>query len=162
MKITRAGGSVRLRLAAGESAALASLIGDLVAVLRPAGLDPSDPVYQRLFPDGYQDDPEAAEAFRSLTESALHEERLQRAEQCLAELAAGTPQRRGLEVVLDPEATDRWLKVLNDIRLAIGTRLGITDDDALEIDPRARQPTARDVYAYLTGVQDSLVRAAMR
>lgn len=166
MKITPAQGGVRLRLDAAESDTLAAFVSDLVEALQPDGLAPDDPVRQRLFPDGYHDDPEAAAAFRSLTEQSLHAERLGRAQQCLADLAglaetAGTYRRR--ELILPADAAQRWLQVLNDLRLAIGTRLGVSEDDeALEIDPTDPQSLPRASYAYLTALQDSLVRALMK
>jgi hypothetical protein len=163
MKISPAHGGVRVRLDAGESDALTSLLTDLVDTLRPGGLDHDDPVFRRLFPDGYQDNPEAAEAFRSLTEGSLRQERLERAERCLAGLAALEPVKRRVDVQLDAEAAQRWTQVLNDMRLAVGTRLGITDEDApYDFDPRDPASMPWAVYAYLTGMQDSLVRALMR
>jgi hypothetical protein len=164
VKISAAGeGSVRVRLAAPEADTLASLLTDLIAALRPGGLDPDDPVHRRLYPDGYRDNAEAAEAFRSLTESTLRDERLERAEQCLAGLAAaGRTAKHKLDVTLDPDVAERWLRVLNDMRLAIGTRIGITDDEPnLEFDPSAPESMPYALYAYLTGVQDALVRARM-
>jgi hypothetical protein len=162
MKISPAGdGSVRVRLAAPEADTLASLLTDLIAALRPGGLDPDDPVHRRLYPDGYRDNAEAAEAFRSLTESTLREERLERAEQCLAGLAAaGSTAKHKLDVTLEPDVAERWLRVLNDMRLAIGTRIGITEDEStIDFDPNDAKSMPYALYAYLTGVQDAFVRA---
>ena len=54
--------------------------------------------------------------------------------------------------------------MLNDLRLALGTRLGITEDDTG--DDRSTRATRtqrpRLVYYWLTAVQDSVVRALMR
>lgn len=161
MKISRsAGDSVRVRLDAPEADTLASLLTDLINALQPGGLDPDDPVYRRLYPDGYQENPEAAEAFRSMTESSLQQERLGRAEQCLAGLAEAGSAKRKIDVTLDAEASRRWLQVLNDMRLAIGTRIGITEDEHdFDFDPGDPDSMPRAVYAYLTAVQDALVRA---
>jgi hypothetical protein len=48
--------------------------------------------------------------------------------------------------------------VLNDLRLALGTRLGVTEDDY------DRGPTGEPwvIYHWLTAVQDSVVTALMR
>lgn len=151
-----------MRLDAAESDALASLVADLVAALRPDGLAPDDPVRQRLFPDGYQDDPAAAAAFRDMTEHTLHEERLGRAQQCLAELADLSRDSRRRDITLPNAAAQRWLQVLNDMRLAMGTRLGVTEEDDFDVDPGDPVARPRALYAYLTAVQDSLVRAVMR
>jgi hypothetical protein len=153
---------VRVRLVAPEADTLASLLTDLVDALQPDGLDRDDPVYRRLYPNGYQGNPEAAEAFRDLTESTLRAERLARAEQCLAGLAAAARDaRHRIDATLDPEAAERWLRVLNDMRLAIGTRIGITEDDEFDFDPQAEGAMPRAVYAYLSALQDALVRARM-
>lgn len=161
MKVSRGDGGIRVRLGAPEADTLSSLVADLVAALQPGGLDADDPVYRRLYPDGYQDNPEAADAFRSLTEQSLRDERLVRAEQCLAELAAAGSGRGKLDVTLDPSAAERWLRVLNDMRLAIGTRIGITEDDDYDFRPDDPEAMPRAIYAYLTGVQDALVRAQL-
>jgi hypothetical protein len=159
MKISTAREGVRVRLGGPEADTLASLVADLVAALQPDALPAGDPVLQRLFPAGYRDNPEAADAFRSLTEDSLRAERLGRAEQCLAELA-GAASRGRLDVTLDADAAERWLRVLNDMRLAIGTRLGVSEDeDNFDFRPDDPQAMPRAIYAYLTGLQDALVRA---
>jgi len=66
-----------------------------------------------------------------------------------------------VEIVLDDEGETRWLTVLNDARLALGTALGVTEDEPLEFpsgDPR--RPVA-DVYVLLTMLQGELVEAAL-
>jgi hypothetical protein len=168
VKISRAAGdTVRVRMAVPEADTLTSLLTDLINALQPGALDPKDPVYRRLYPDGYHESAEAADAFRSLTESSLQEERLGRAEQCLAGLASAGRAPTGLgkgkiDATLDAETGQRWLQVLNDMRLAIGTRIGITEDDAsFDFDPADEDSMPRAIYAYLTGVQDALVRARM-
>lgn len=159
---------MRVRLDAAESETLAALVAELVQALGPDGLAPEDPVRQRLFPDGYQDDPDAAAAFRELTEQSLLDERLDRAQQCLAELTELAEQfrsgaRRRRDITLPGSAAQRWLQVLNDMRLAMGTRIGVTEEDDLaDIDPTDPAAVPWTVYGYLTAVQDSLVRALMR
>jgi hypothetical protein len=163
MKVGPDGDGVRIRVGIAEADTLSSLVADLVKVLRPGGLDSSDPVHQRLFPDGYRDDPQAAAAFRSLTEQGLRTDRLHRAEQCLTELSGAAARRRRLDVRLGPESAQRWIQVLNDMRLAIGTRLGVKDDEhAYDVDPHDPEAMPWAIYAYLTGVQDSVVQALMR
>jgi hypothetical protein len=49
--------------------------------------------------------------------------------------------------------------VLNDLRLALGTRLGITEDDDHVVE---RPDDPRVVYYWLTGIQDAVVQALMR
>ncbi|TAM84868.1 MAG: DUF2017 family protein [Jatrophihabitans sp.] len=148
----------KVRVDAGEAATLVTLLTDLLAALQPDGLDAHDPVRQRLFPDGYRDDPASARAFRDLTESSLGAERTERVRRCLAEVSALGD--RPAQVVLDDEAGDRWLRVLADLRLAVGTRLGVTEQTDFH-DGDGPDAAARSVYLWLTAVQDALVRALM-
>jgi hypothetical protein len=118
---------------------------------------PEDPVLARLLPDGYRDDPEAAGEFRRYTEQGLRSGKVAAAQTVLDTLPAG-----GGHVRLRPEDAQAWLRALNDVRLAIGTVLGITEDyeDEMEAaswaDPRSAY---LEVYHWLGYVQDSLVRA---
>jgi hypothetical protein len=152
VKLSRRHGRARLQLGAPEAAVLVELFDELDASLARA--DPTDPVSQRLFPAAYPQD-EAAEAeFRTLTESSLRAERHERVAACRADLAAGAA-----DIELDADTARRWIQVLNDLRLAIGTRLGITEDDDHVVE---RPDDPRVVYYWLTGIQDAVVQALMR
>jgi hypothetical protein len=152
VKVTRRGG-LKLRLDAGEAPILLSLLEELRVVAESEDAD--DPVRQRLYPAAYAESDEAEE-FRGFTEADLRSERVQRIERCEAELTAGGPV---LELTADDG--DRWLRVLNDLRLALGTRIGVTDDWDHEIDPDDPTQFPQAAYLWLTGVQDALVRALM-
>jgi hypothetical protein len=145
MRVRRKAGALRMEIADAEAALLAGLLDDFASAI--AEPDPDDPVIRRLYPDGYTDDPEAAREYRELVENDLRAERAGRLQACRAELAAG-----GGRVSLDAEAADRWLRVLNDLRLALGTRLGVTEEAELD----DRQPAVQ-IYFWLTAVQDMLV-----
>jgi Domain of unknown function (DUF2017) len=155
MKITRRRGQLLLRLEPAEVAVLVSLLDELDALLESDG-DPDDAVVQRLHPDAYPDDTEAEVEYRSLTETSLRTERSERLEACRAELDSD-----GAVDLTDPAAGQRWIQVLNDLRLALGTRLGITEDDDHEIDPSAADAHPRLIYYWLTAVQDSVVQHLM-
>jgi len=132
---------------------------ELAAAIGAAGptSPPDDPVLARLLPDAYRDDPEAAGEFRRYTEQGLRSGKVAAAQTVLDTLPAG-----GGRVRLGPEDAQAWLRALNDVRLAIGTVLGITEDyeDEMEAaswaDPRSAY---LEVYHWLGYVQDSLVRA---
>jgi hypothetical protein len=51
--------------------------------------------------------------------------------------------------------------VLNDLRLALGTRLGITEDDDPDLDPVDPAAQSRVIYYWLTALQDSVVQGLM-
>ena len=158
MKISRRHGRLRLRLEPVEVDLLGSLFDQLGAVLDGTdGGREGDDVRRRLVPDAYQDDPAAEAEYRTLTETTLRQERDERIAACRAELATG-----GEVDLTDPDAGRRWIQVLNDLRLAIGTRLGVTEDDDHDIDPFDPDVQLRAVYHWLTAVQDAVVVELMR
>jgi Domain of unknown function (DUF2017) len=159
MRISRSGETVRIRLNVAEAHVLDLLLQEMQELLVPDRLDPSDPVRKRLYPAGYQDDAEAS-VFRELTEGTLQRERSERLEQCLAELHGARSLRR-TEVVLDADAADRWMRVLNDLRLTYGTRLDITEDDEYELNENDPDVQLRARYLWLTALQDGIVGALL-
>jgi Domain of unknown function (DUF2017) len=152
VKVRSRRGLIRIDLDYAESDVLASYLDDLVAAVDELPAD--DPVRQRLFPDGYRDDPDAAQEFRELTEGSLRDIKIERITQCRAELPEG-----GGQIELDGDGSERWLTVINDLRLQLGVQLDVTETDDGAIDPDASDAEARVVYYWLTALQDSLVQA---
>jgi len=113
-----------------------------------------DPVLQRLFPDGHRGDAEIAADYREMTEESL---RSGKADD-LATMRATLPLGGG-EVRLDREQAGAWLRTTNDVRLALGVRLDITDDTEPPDDPAEDEGQQLAVYYWLTAVQGSLVDA---
>jgi hypothetical protein len=86
----------------------------------------------------------------------LRAEQANRARACAGDVSAGR------DVVLDEDAADRWIRTLNDVRLALGVRLDITDEgDAEELAEQVPVSQEFGVYNWLTGLQDTLVRRLM-
>jgi hypothetical protein len=155
VKVSRRRGRLRLRLEPVETVLLSRLIDELDTMLaEPLG---DDEVLQRLYPAAYRDDTEAEVEFRSLTETSLRAERAERIAACRADLA----QSDEIDLT-DEDAGRRWIQVLNDLRLALGTRLGISEEDDHDLDPSDPQTPPRVVYYWLTEVQDSVVSGLMR
>lgn len=173
---TRDGG-VTARLDPAEAALLRGLIGqvmDLLAGARPRrGIDeiedlfdpekaeeiPEDPVLARLLPDGYRDDPESAREFRRYTESSLRGAKQESAQTLLDTLPAS-----GGRIRLTADEGRAWLRTLNDVRLAFGTRLNVSEDyeeQLSELNPEDPKAAAFEVYGWLGAVQSSLVQALM-
>ena len=183
------GGGVRAWLAAAEASLLRNLVGQIMTLVEPGASDPQtsapetsdpsrpddlaaleemlyppgaaqtpeDPVLARLLPDAYSDDPEAAGEFRKYTEPALRSAKYEVAKQVLDTL----PEAGG-RIQLSKDEALAWLKALNDVRLALGVRLGVTEDFEQEwakLKPDDPQWTAYEVYAWLGAVQESLVQA---
>ncbi len=175
------GGGARAWLAAAEACLLRSLVGQVMALVEPDDSDdraapddevaaleamvhgpgadepPEDPVLARLLPDGYRDDPEAAGEFRKYTEPALRSAKHQAAQEMLDTL----PETGG-RIQLTQDQALSWLKALNDVRLALGVRLGVTEEFEEQwgrLKPDDPQWAAFEVYAWLGAVQESLVQA---
>jgi hypothetical protein len=118
---------------------------------------PDDRVLARLLPDFTTEDPDLAAGMRS-----LHEPELIEAKDAAAALVEESLPETGGRVELTPEQADSWLTALNDVRLALGTALDVSEDmpDELPLDdPRAAHI---GVYHWLTFVQDALVQARMQ
>ena len=159
----RAGAECIARFTPEEAQVLRQCVAELAALLSNDP-DPDDPAVERLFPDVYPEDPEQEAEFRRFTEPDLLAAKLEQASTVLADLV-----EQGGEVRLPEEKADLWLRALTDVRLALGTRLGIEDDTDIhaELDAAVgRNPSSPrvgqlSVYAYLTYLQESLVDALM-
>jgi hypothetical protein len=137
-------------------AELAALTGMGAPDLLDEGSEiPDDPALARLLPDGYRDDPDAAGEFRRLTETSLRRDKVTAAETLLAALPGDGPS----EVRLDPETTEAWLATINDVRLALGTRLEVSEEMS-EPDPDDPDAPAYVVYLWLTELQGVLIEVA--
>lgn len=116
---------------------------------------PSDPALARLFPDFSADDPELSAGLRT-----LHEPSLLAAKDAAAMTLLDTLPRSGGQVRLDEPTAVAWSQALNDVRLALGVRLEITEDDTPPPgadDPESPQAAMYSTYRWLSAVQDSLV-----
>jgi Domain of unknown function (DUF2017) len=121
---------------------------------------PTDPVLARLLPDAYRDDPEAAGEFRKYTESSLRE-----AKKYFAQILLDTLPENGGRVKLTGDQARDWMRALNDVRLAFGVRLEVTEEFEAQLaalDPEDPRVAAFEVYGWLGAVQESLVRALDR
>ena len=146
-------------LVAGLTDAEAGIVGLLLDQLEQLlDADPADsggdPVMERLLPPGHASDPGIAADYRDLTESGL---RSGKADD-LATVRATLPPEGG-QVRLDPEQARAWLRTTNDLRLALGTRLGVSAETEPPEDPADEDASQLAVYYWLTAVQGSLVDA---
>jgi hypothetical protein len=166
-------GRITIDLAVEEAAVLRFLIEQLLQLMdgMPAGdpglaelgisentARPDDEVLARLFPDGYSEDPDASGEFRRYTEAGLRDGKRASAETVLKSLDTDLEGR----LQLDDEQAQAWLRTLNDLRLALGTRLEVSEDaedryaGLDQDDPRYAMFAA---YDWLTVLQDTLVHA---
>ena len=110
-----------------------------------------DPALARLFPDGYFEDEHASADFRRFTEQDLRQQKI----------AALNDVRKALQATANPAVisdlqAQSWLKALNDLRLVLGTRLEISDDNDFDFD--SDEPGIH-LYNYLTYLQGTLIDA---
>ncbi len=118
---------------------------------------PEDPVLARLFPDAYGDDRDAAGDFRRYTEQGLRDGKVAAARTVLATL----PDEGG-RIRLSADDAEAWLRALNDVRLALGVLLEITEDYERELASVTGSDTRSaylQVYDWLTFLQETLVRS---
>lgn len=148
-------GELVARLEPAEAGILGLLLDQLEQLLTADADDVGDdPVLVRLFPDGHRSDPELAADFRELTESSL---RTAKADD-LATMRASLPADGG-EVRLDPDQAAVWLRTSNDLRLALGTRLDISEETEPPDEMTDEEDQQLAVYYWLTSLQGSLVDA---
>jgi hypothetical protein len=128
----------------------------------PSG-PPSDPALERLFPDGYRDDPTASAELRRFTEDDLRAGKVER----LKVLYTAVPPGGG-EVRLDTDGADAWVRALTDLRLVLGVRLEIeADTDPYELAHEALErgdeatATSALLYHYVGELSATLVDALL-
>lgn len=129
---------------------------------------PEDPVLARLFPDAYSDDDESAGEFRRFTEPTLATAKIENATAIMQTMSAaglrldGSEQTvKTIEVELDDEGVQAWLRSLTDMRLSVAVRLGV-DGHEQERDAGSDDEgyaVMSDIYDWLGYVQESLVLA---
>ncbi|MGW3241478.1 DUF2017 domain-containing protein [Streptomyces sp. NPDC001070] len=181
---TAAGGGAAVALDEVEISILRSLAVQLLELIGPGGAGggaepadplaelfaegptepPRDPALARLFPDAYEEEADSSE-FRRYTENDLRARKRDDALAVVHSLDALTPGGDGGAVLtLDAEQARQWLGALNDLRLTIGTRLEITEDEDNELyrlpDSDPRKPLVM-AYLWLGSLQESLVETLM-
>ncbi|MEU6808334.1 DUF2017 domain-containing protein [Streptomyces sp. NPDC046831] len=142
---------------------------------------PSDPVLRRLFPDAYSDPEEAPASPQKAEEQRAHSAEFRRYTEndlragkrdnalavirSLDELASASAGEGAAVLRLSPQESRRWLGALNDLRLAIGSRLEISEEDDTDDlfrlpDEDPRKPMVM-AYLWLGGLQETLVSTLM-
>ncbi|GHJ36542.1 DUF2017 domain-containing protein [Streptomyces sp. TS71-3] len=136
---------------------------------------PSDPVLKRLFPDAYggpdgppdtakeaEEQRSSSAEFRRFTENDLRSRKRDDAVAVVRSLDALSPVgEEGAVLRLGPEESRQWLGALNDLRLAIGARLEVRDEDEADDlyrlpDSDSRKPMVM-AYLWLGSLQETLV-----
>ncbi|MCU1353625.1 MAG: hypothetical protein JWM05_2834 [Acidimicrobiales bacterium] len=139
-------GSWALHLGPDEREVLAAVAGQIDEMLHEA---PDDPSLRRLFPTAYVDEPEREEEFRLLAGDELRSSR--RAALEVLRTSAGR------ESLTDEEAT-AWMQALNVLRLVLGTRLDVSEEDE-GVPPDHPDAMLWELYGFLTWLVGQTVTA---
>jgi len=134
----------------GEADVLRTLLGEMKQLItQEAAVDHA--VIDRLFPAAYAD-PKDAQAFTEMVGDELRAGKLHAIAQVRDALADEGP---ATAQVSDP---DPWLTVLTDLRLALGTRLEVTEENMDgDLDPEDPKSNAMAVLHWLGWLQGSLL-----
>jgi hypothetical protein len=148
----------RFRLSPQEVEVLRGLPAQLREVL---DADQPDPVTERLFPTAYRDpeDRERQQEYRRLVQDDLLAAKLANLEMVTATLDRGELRQRRWTVELTEEEALAWLGVLNDLRLALGVRLEITEDFDGQVDDADPRAPAMHLLSYLGWLEEHLLEA---
>jgi hypothetical protein len=141
----RRDGRLELRLSEEEAEVLAHVAGQLREAIIA---DTESPALRRLFPPAYVDDPDKEAGFRALARDELLESRLAALDEVDAALA---------EPVMEVERATSLMRSFNALRLVLGTRLDVTEDDDPHLDPDGPEAPAWALYYFLSALVAELV-----
>jgi hypothetical protein len=137
-------------------------LAELTGIRTGPSTSPDDPILGRLLPDFHRldddapstEDLDSAAAMRSLHEPALLDIKTS-----MAGVVLETCPPQGGPIELTEQQAAAWLASINDVRLALGTALDVTDDMPEELPDEDPRSAHLGVYQWLTWVQDSMVQA---
>jgi hypothetical protein len=131
-----------------ERAVLHQLLPQLKSALE--GDPSSDPGFKRLFPVAYAQDPDHEREYRELVGDELMTTRVAQVETVLATLDADH---------LTEDELFAWMGAVNDLRLVLGTRLDVSEETDLDVDPEDPDAPVYGLYVYLGVLLELLVDA---
>jgi Domain of unknown function (DUF2017) len=142
-----------MRLDEAEADLLRRLTAEMETLLVTEGGE-SDAVMDRLFPDAYES-PEDESAFREIVGDDLHKHKID----ALTEVRKALGRRGGATIAFSEGDPGTWLTVLTDLRLAIGSKLGVTEE-TMSQDLDLDQPTNSSmlVLHWLGWMQESILQ----
>lgn len=140
------------------------IANDLRAIIETPALG-EDPVRERLFPRAYLDPTEesAEISWAAFSHPELMDSRIRTLEiiiNSLERFEESKPDHNAPDMhfcVLTLDETENWLKGLNDLRLALGTRLNIEQDSDNDVDENDPTNALRQIYNWLSALQQDLL-----
>lgn len=147
------GGGVSIQLNATEAELLRQLLEEMTVLLE-ADIPRVDPVIGRLFPQAYVD-PSEDDAYRTMVGDDLQEAK----RDALRAVKEAVGDEGAVTAVATSTDVGSWLTLITDLRLAIGTRLDVTEERmAAELDSEDADAPAYSVLHWLGWLQESLLR----
>ena len=143
---TRRGG-YEIRLPDEERALLRNVAPQLRQLLDG---DLADPSLRRLFPTAYHQDPERDREYQALVRDDLADRRRAAVDRFVATVDADR---------LTEEELVAWLGAINDLRLVLGTRLDVSEDEGPLLDEDDPDAPLVALYGYLGWLLEQVVDA---
>lgn len=125
------------------------LIADLAGQFRSVLAEDTSPDLRRLYPTAYPDDADKDSEYASLVHEDLLRSRLDAVETVEATAQADS---------IDADELAAWMTLLSSLRLLLGTRLDISEEDGF--DPDAADAPTRALLAWLGLLLEESVAAA--
>jgi hypothetical protein len=140
-------GDYEIRLPEEERALLANVAPQLRDML--AG-DLADPSLKRLFPTAYADDAERDREYHALVRDELADRRRAAVDLLVSTVDA---ERLGEDELV------AWMGAINDLRLVLGTRLDVSEDEGPLLDEDDPEAPLAALYGYLGWLLEQVVDA---
>lgn len=160
--------SMRELLAERERDAPSDELAELTGIRTGHSGAPTDATLGRLLPDFHrpdQDEHLSADTVNGDLNAALrsvNEPKIIDAKMSASQIMLDSLPPHGGDIALTEEQAMAWLTALNDVRLALGAMLGITEDTPDQLPADHPHAAHLDVYHWLTVIQELLVEALMR
>ncbi|MYR06047.1 DUF2017 family protein [Gordonia sp. SID5947] len=157
--------SLRELLSERESTAPRDELSDLTGIRTGHTVAPGDATLGRLLPDFHRPDQDrelTADVVNGDVNGALrsvHEPHIIDAKMAAAQVVLDTLPQGGGDLALTEDQAMEWLTALNDVRLALGAMLGISEDTPDQLPPDHPHAAHLDVYHWLTVMQELLVES---
>lgn len=145
MRRTRRG--ITVRLSVEERDVLRSMLGQLQELV---DVD-DDPGLRRLYPTAYAEDAERDREYQQLVHDDLRSKRLHDLTVMLETLD---------EPMLDDDQLAAWMRAVNGMRLVLGTKLDVSEDQMVALDPEDPASLPYALYEYLNWLLDGIVAAS--
>ena len=142
--------SLKVKLNVDEAALLRQVVDEITQII---SADEATPVHERLFPDAFED-AEETKKYNTMVRDELKTHKLS----ALNSMQNTLGDSGRVSATLSASEAHLWLTALTDIRLAIGVRLDVSEEDmGREPDPADPDGLALVVLHWLGWLQETMV-----